>query len=353
MNSQQRKDGREEHREDHDNELAKIDEFRRSLRHKLGEIEKQIEVAANEGNEGRVRELKGHYEEVLGKLKLIQSELRGHEEEHGDNRGEPKHDNVHELHEVAEGLHKELHHLEEALRGAEREGNEDKARSIRRHMEDLKGKLEHLRRELHADDREREHQEKERNVSGDERRKLEYFREVLVKQLKQNEDRLREAQEAENEGAVEELSRHQENLFLKLREVESALNGREHPHHDNDARHEREHGDDRDEHHDRDHDHDHGDIESRFEHLHAAIEHLKAGGFEDLAHLAIETAEDIEREFHEQRHGEHADEHERHRDDSEISREDVVRKVRELEEHIHHLHEELEHVKQVLENRGR
>ena len=65
LNSHQRKDGREEHREDHDNELAKIDEFRRSLRHKLGEIEKQIEVAANEGNEGRVRELKGHYEDCL------------------------------------------------------------------------------------------------------------------------------------------------------------------------------------------------------------------------------------------------------------------------------------------------
>ena len=287
---------------------------------------------------------------MLGKLKHIQDELRGEREEHSDDHGNLKHDRTHELHEVAEAIHKELGQLDEALRGAEREGNEDKAHSIRRHIEDLKGKLERIQRELHADERE-EHQEKERHVNPEEHRKLEYFREVLVKQLKQNEDRLREARESEDEGAIEELAQHQENLFLKLREVELALSGREHSRHEDDARHEREHGEERDEHHDRDH--DHGDLEARFEHLHAAIEHLKAGGFEDLAHQAIEKAEKIEREFHERGHEEHADRHERHGGDSEISREDIVRKVRELEEHLHHLHEELEHVKRVLGNRDR
>ena len=133
-----------------------------------------------------------------------------------------------------------------------------------------------------------------------------------------------------------------------MREVEEILGeeDRSHDHEDDAERHELEHRQDRDEHHEGEGDREHHDgIDERLEHLHIAIEHLRAGGFGELAHLAAETAEKIHQGNHDQRH------HEGQHDHQDISREDVVRHVLELEEHLHRLHQELERVKHFLEQR--
>ena len=382
---QELQSGEREHHLDGE-KRSEHDEHRNALRRELGQLEKHIEAASNEGNEEKVRELKRHFDELHAKLTHLEQELSGGERpERREEHGEREHSEAHELEQAVHEIQQELRHLEEALNGAEREGNEDKARSIRRHMENLADELQHLERERqeqrephgdreHHRDGEKEsehddrHEPREEHDDGnhddeDDRRKLEYFREVLITQLKQNEGRLREAQEAGDEGAVEELAEHQGNLFWKLREVEGIL-GAEDRHRDDEddsERHEPEHRQNSDEHHEGEDDREHhGGIEGRLEHLHIAIEHLRAGGFGDLAHLAGETGYRIERDLHDghndrEHHDGHDDRehHDGHNDRDDISREDVVRHVLELEEHLQRLHQELERVKHFLEQRER
>jgi len=338
------------------NEHGKHDELAghaEEIRKELGHLEERFVLAREEGKEEKARELQQHMQELGKKLRHIEAELHGgdrdgREDQHAK-RGEFDRG---ELEEAAEAIEQELHRLEELSERARNEGQEEKARGIARHIEDLHGKLEVIGNNLgehehgdreHAEDRERGERE---YLDGEEREKLEYFHEVLVKQLKQNEQRLEEAQENGREEEVDELAQHQENLFLKLREVEAMLEGEERPHRE-------ERGHDEDERHARDHDRQgHDDLEARLEHLHIAIEHLKAGGFEEIAHHAISVAERIDREIHGEEHArEHEHEHEREREH--VGREEIVHKVRQLEEHLHHLHEELEHVKRVLERTDR
>ena len=150
---------REHHRDGE--KRSELDEHRNALRHELGELEKHIEAAANEGNEEEVRELKRHFDEILGKLKDVEQELNERERhEHPEEHKEREDSEAHEIEHAVNAIHQELKHLQEALNGAEREEDEDKARSIRRHMEELANKLQHLERERHEhpeEHKEREH----------------------------------------------------------------------------------------------------------------------------------------------------------------------------------------------------
>ncbi len=326
----------------------------REIRAEINRVQDQFDKAREAGKEGQIRELRQFLEELHEELLHVEQELQGEEREHhrdGEKRSE--------LDEHRNALRHELGELEKHIEAASNEGNEEEVRELKRHFDEILGKLKDVEQELNGRER-HEHPEEHdfgRHDNEEDRRKLEYFHEVLIQQLKQNEGRLREAQEAGDESAVEELAQHQENLFWKLREVEEILGeeDRSHDHEDDAERHELEHRQDRDEHHEGEGDREHHDgIDERLEHLHIAIEHLRAGGFGELAHLAAETAEKIHQGNHDQRHhdGQHDQRHhEGQHDREDISREDVVRHVLELEEHLHRLHQELERVKHFLEQR--
>ena len=330
----------------------------REIRLEIERLKEQWQIARREGKEEKARELGNHIEELMVKLKHLAGELNADEREAEEKRDQDRkheqeagHQEARKLEEHANGIRKELGKLEELFAAAREEGNEDKASELEGHMRELIQKLEHIEEaQVRNQERERhtdleEHQDREHG-EVQERKKLEYFHQVLVQQLKQGERRLEEARERGNEDQVAELAEHQENLFHKLREVEATLRGEDR----------REHAGERVEHHDSEHDRrrqGNGNLEERLEHLHIAIEHLQAGGFNDVARHAIDIAEEISRGLHREEHA-HEDRHDEHEGrHEEIGREELLHKVRHLEEQLHHLNQEMEHIHRALERLSR
>ena len=335
----------------------------KELHAEIKRVRAQFEDAKAAGKEGDLRELGQYLEELHLELREVDRAVHGDDEKRNEEKrhDEKRHEDAEhgELQAHVREIRLEIERLKEQWQIARKEGQEEKARELGNHVEELMVKLNHLSGELNADGREaeekRDHDRRHDQEAGDqdrengevqERKKLEYFHQVLVQQLKQGERRLEEARERGNEDQVAELAEHQENLFHKLREVEATLRGEDR----------REHAGERVEHHDSEHDRrrqGNGNLEERLEHLHIAIEHLQAGGFNDVARHAIDIAEEISRGLHREEHA-HEDRHDEHEErHEEIGREELLHKVRHLEEQLHHLNQEMEHIHRALERLSR
>jgi hypothetical protein len=135
-----------------------------------------------------------------------------------------------------------------------------------------------------------------------------------------------------NEGQAREASQYLEKLTAEIQEI------REHFSRDGGGKDDQH----REIRQDRDHGNEHGE---RMEHLHAAMEHLHAGGFGDLAEI-------IKREFDQKHRQDDSPSHER--DDRQgTSRDELKHVVRELGQQLEHLGRELEHVRRRLEESNR
>jgi hypothetical protein len=154
----------------------------------------------------------------------------------------------------------------------------------------------------------------------------------------------RKAQEEGNEGQAREAGQYLERLTAELQEIKQHFSRtREGDDDRREERQERDEYDQRDERHD---DRDRGDEQGeRMEHLHAALEHLHAGGFGDLAQMIERKVDEMHRQ----------DERPRHDQDDRQgpSREDLEHVVRELGQQLEHLGRELQHVRRTLEESNR
>ncbi len=304
-----------------DKKAEDVNAHSNALHRELGRLKVHLSEARKQGNEEKVRELERHIDELHARIK--------HPEDvrHADGKRHDDRDREHpdELEHAAKAIHEELAELEKALHEAAEQGQQERAEEIRRHMKSLFAKLEHIEHGLHR----REHGSSDQHAR--EWQDLQHVRQVLVDQLRQNERRIFELRKSgNNEEALRELAQHQEKLSLKLREVEETLAGN--------PRHGRE---------------NHREAAEQMEHLRIAIEHLKAGGFDELVGHAEEVAEHVERalrgEGHDHHHDEHVEVHEHH----DLARDELFHRVRKLETHLHQVQEELERVKHELERRNR
>ena len=177
------------HEDEHREELAG---HAKEIRAEINRVQDQFDKAREAGKEGQIRELRQFLEELHEELLHVEQELQGEEREHhrdGEKRSE--------LDEHRNALRHELGELEKHIEAASNEGNEEEVRELKRHFDEILGKLKDVEQELNGRER-HEHPEEHdfgRHDNEEDRRKLEYFHEVLIQQLKQNEGRLREAQE--------------------------------------------------------------------------------------------------------------------------------------------------------------
>jgi chromosome segregation ATPase len=142
----------------------------------------------------------------------------------------------------------------------------------------------------------------------------------------------RKAQEEGNQGQAREASQHLEKLTAELQEIRQHFSrGPE----GNDDRQ-------REIRHDRDQGEQHGE---RMEHLHAAMEHLHAGGFGDLAQMIERKVDEMRRQDDRSRYDQ---------DDRQTpSRVELEHVVRELGQQLERLGRELQHVRRTLEESNR
>ncbi len=226
-----------------------------------------------------------------------------------------------------------MHRMEEAkkiYRRAQDEGNEGQAREVGQYLEKLNREMQEIRqhfsREREGDDDRRE-QNQQRD--GDREQELRNHYEQLLHKMEDVKKIYRKAQEDGNEGQAREAGQYLERLAAELQEIRQHFNkGGER---DDDGRENRQ-------------DHDNGgEIGERMKHLHAAMEHLHAGGFGDLAQMIERKVDEMHRQVNRPRPDQ----------DDRRSVDELENVVEELGQQLENLGRELQRVQRTLQEANR
>jgi hypothetical protein len=225
-----------------------------------------------------------------------------------------------------------MENAKKIYRQAQEEGNEEQAREVGQHLEKLNREMQELRqhfgreREGNDDGREREGDQQR---DGDREQELRKHYEQLLHKMEDVKNIYRKAQEDGDEGQAREAGQYLEKLTAELQEI------RQHFNRDRDGNDDgRENRPDRD---------NGGEIGERVRHLQAALEHLHAGGFGDLAQMIERKVDEMHRQ----------DDRPRPDQDDRPARDELENVVEELGQQLENLGRELQRVQRTLEESNR
>ena len=215
-----------------------------------------------------------------------------------------------------------MHKMEDAKkihRQAQEEGNEGQTREVGQYIEKLNREMQELR----------QHFTRDREGEGDRERELRNHYEQLMHKMEDAKKIHRQAQEEGNEGQTREVGQYIEKLNREMQELRQHFTRNRGGNDDGrDSQSDRDNGD---------------EIGERVRHLHAALEHLHAGGFGDLAQMLERKVDEMHRQDDRPRHGQ----------DDRLARDELENVVEELGQQLENLGRELQRVQRTLEESKR
>ena len=215
-------------------------------------------------------------------------------------------------------------------RRAQEEGNEGQAREVGQYLEKLNREMQEIRQHF-SREREGNYDGREQNQQrdGNREQELRTHYEQLLHKMEDVKNVYRKAQEDGNEGQALRAGQYLEKLTAELHEIRQHFSR------------EREGNDDGRENRS---DHDNGgESGERVRHLQAALEHLHAGGFGDLAQMIERKVDEMHRQ----------DDRPRPDQDDRPSRDELENVVEELGQQLENLGRELQRVRRALEESNR